>query len=551
MRKGVPCEWAEPNDIARNVKTAQTALALHRAGVVPEKKKRPGFGGKKADFIDDEPYEEELDGGPLSKRKPSDSLGTSRNRVESRAGPSRLSGTAPETKLKRHESDSFSQSDRQLKKPRPSGDRPRRTPSPRKRPRQSQDSSDLSDPSSPEVARKQVKRIDRNNNGDAKPRAQSPSRKVSLKPSERNVSSISQRSKARDVSAVSQRPSERNVSAISQRPSDRIASGASGSSQPLTGSQGTSKRRNVVPSSDEEDEEPSQQKEMSKKAEDDEGDRSRDKTRDERKEKPNPRLRLSPDRPRPKQRRIGGEEADPSRRREETDDADGRVRRKVEVDDEDRVDVSQRKHAKTEDPDAEVEAERPRKSKDVGDSAYGDEIEKRGGERKVSRDELERVKPIRIKRPLNQDQADSAEKARDVDLERPKKKKHHVDDEISSTGAQKRKEAIDIDFSDDEPVRRKDVKASVVAQRAIEPISSKRPKGDIAGHGNSSGGDATPVARKTARQFGTGSSGRNTPVSKKPAKDMVMDLLTASMSGASSAYASALGMVSSRAGFRT
>jgi hypothetical protein len=549
-KKGIPCEWSAPKDIVKNVKTARTALALHRAGVVPEKKKRPGTGGKKADFIDDDPYEEELDGGPLSKRKPSDTLGSSRNRVESRAGPSRLSGLAPETKLKRNDSDSFSQSDRQPKKPRPFGDRPRRTPSPRKRPRQSQDSSELSDPSSPEVSRKQAKRLDRNHDVDATPRAQSPSRKVSHKPSERNVSSISQRPKDRDVSAVSQRPSERNVSAISQRPSDRIASGASGSSQPLTGSQGISKRRNVIASSDEEDEEPSQQTEVPKKAEDDEGDRSRDRTRDDRVEKPRPKLCLSPNRPRPKQRGIAGDKGERSRRREETDEDDGEAGRKDGGDDEDRAEVMKGKRVKSDDVQAEVEAERPRKSKEAGDPAYVDGIEKRAGDRKIPRDELERVTPIKIKmkRPLDQDQADSADKARDVDLERPKKKKHQGGEEPLSMGAPigapKRKEPIDVDCSDDEPVKRRDVKLSAVAQRAVEPISSKRLKGDMSGQGTSSGGDATPIARKAARQFGTGSSGRNTPVVKKPAKDMVMDLLTASMSGASSAYASALGMVS-------
>ena len=527
---------------------------------MPDKIRRPGPGGRKADFIDDGPYEEELDGGPLSKRKPSDTSGSSRNRVESRSGPSRLSGAVPETKVTRSDPDSISQSDRQLKKPRPFGDRPRRTPSPRKRPRPSQDSSDLSDPSSPEAPRKQSKRMHRNQDGDVTPRAQSPSRKVSSKPSERNVSSLSQRSKERDVSStsqrtiernvssMSQRPIERNVSSHSQRPSDRFASGASGSSQPLMGSQGISKRRKVIASSDEEDQEPSQQREVSKTAEVDEGDRSRDRTRDERVEKPRPRLQLSPDRPRPKQRKAAGDEGDISRRREEAVEDDGRARKKEIGADEDRVQASKRKQVEINHVDAEVKTDAPRNSKDVKDSPYGDGNEKRAGDRKVSRDELERVKPIKTKRPLDADQANSADKARDVDLERPKKKKHNVDEESLSAGALKGREPFDVEFSDDEPVRRKDLKPSVVAQRAVESSSSKRPKADMPGQEHKSGGDATPVARKGARQFGPGSSGRNTPVAKKPAKDMVMDLLTASMSGASSAYASALGMVSLKVG---
>jgi hypothetical protein len=502
---GVPCEWAPPNDVRKNVSAGQKLLADWRAGIVEPKQRRNGKttgkakkkGGKYSDDESEAEYSE--DERPAKSKRSGRKeilepefrpellreLGAGRHRDQAKPGPSRIDRDKEEASNSKSKTFDFFDGDkfaRPSKRSRPDDVPPKRPEREREAHRNAQNrrdssgSSDLSEPSSSQEVRA----------------TKTPGKETRDEPSS---------SKRRSSPPSASLPKAREL--------DRTVSGTSTTHTPVP-----LKKKRVVQS---DSEDAYQEPEPSRRRVDDED-------KDVRKEK-KPRLsfgegdntpRKNPrgedGRPKPKQRRDLAERE--VARTDRGGDVESKKVRRDEVVDVDKIDRGER---------------------DLPKKVRRDERDESTRVRRDERDDSER-RP-RDDRDRERDR-DRPKKDKRDDRDEPKKIKRDDRDDEPADAARKKRRLSDDVKPVDEPSQQKNKQHSAIAQRALDP---KRAKPDTP----TQGGEPSPVARKPARGFGN-TSGKSTPAGKHSGSsgDKVMDLLSASLAGASPAYASSLGVVS-------
>ncbi|KAG7562763.1 hypothetical protein FFLO_01824 [Filobasidium floriforme] len=495
----VECEWKPvlPRGLSRNVTASKVILQAWRTGVAIPKQTRGSQ--QKGKHQEDDSDEDDFSPPPAkrsntSKRGKLDAeflplpelreLGAGRHRPEATAGPSRLDrGREEEPKSKTFDFFDGDKFARPSKRSRPDDVPPKRPERER------------------EVQRNAQNRRDSSGSSDLS--EPSPSQEVRA--------TKTPRKEIRDEpSSSKRRSSPPSASLPKARELDRTVSGTSTTHTPVP-----LKKKRVVQSDSEDD---YQEPEPSKKRVDDED-------KDVRKEK-KPRLSF-------------GEGDDTPRKNPRGED--GRPKPKQ------RRDLAEREVART-DRGGDVESKKVRRDEvvDVDKMDRGE----RELPKKVRRDERDETTRVRRDERDESERRPRDERDRERDGDRPKKdkwddrddhkkiKRDDRDDESVDPARKKRR------LSDDakpvnEPSQQKNKQHSAIAQRALDP---KRAKPDTP----TQGGEPSPVARKPARGFGS-TSGKSTPAGKNSGSsgDKVMDLLSASLAGASPAYASSLGVQSS------
>ena len=436
-------------------------------------------------------------------------LGAGRHREEARPGPSRIDRDKDE-KSKRNDFNFFNDDPltRPSKRSRPEGDRSKRPDRDVKREGHTQrrqhsppPSSELSSLSSPEAQRR--------------------------KPLKKEYQDEPTTSKRRS-------PPPTGASVPKPRDPERALSGSHIATVPGP----LKKKRAVVESEDSDDEPRESPAESSRKRAAEDLVRKEKKPRvDDANETPRKRPKDDDERPTP---RNGDRQDDSSIRKHSRHDDEGRPRPKQRLEregdqskpvhedepaDHKKARRDETHHVERADRD---EPDRSRKVKRE-DRENGGKSRRADGEagEKVSRDELDRLHKIRRAEGEDADRSVQRE-GRDEEKADPARKRRRLSD--SEAGPDGR--------PDEDSTKQKDKQHSALAQRALDP---KRTKPDTP----SQSGDATPVARKPARPV-SNTSGKNTPMGKNkaPVGDKVSELLSASLTGASSAYASMLGIVS-------
>jgi hypothetical protein len=492
------CQWEAAADIRSEVNKAKKALEAWRLQGAIKVVKRPGNKKKSGKYSDESEaeYSDEEEYRAKSKRSSRKDvepefkaglreLGAGRHREQAKPGPSRIDRDKEEASNMKSKTFDFFDGD---KFARPSK-RSRPDDAPSKRPERER-----------EAQRNAQNRRGSSGSSDLSEPSSSQEARATKTP----------RKAIRDEpSSTKRRSSPPSAGLPKARELDRTVSGTSTTHTPVP-----LKKKRVVQSDSEDD---YQEPGPSRKRVDDED-------KDVRNEK-KPRLSFGEDDDTPRKNPRG---------------EDGRPKPKQ------RRDLAEREVART-DREGDVESKKVRRDEvvDVDKMDRGE----RELPKKVRRDERDETTRVRRDERDESERRPRDERDRERDRDRLKKdkrddrddhkriKRDDKDDESADPARKKRR------LSDDakpvnEPSQQKNKQHSAIAQRALD---SKRAKPDTL----TQGGEPSPVARKPARGFGS-TSGKSTPAGKNSGSsgDKVMDLLSASLAGASPAYASSLGVVS-------